>query len=82
MLRATASIARNHPGGLVGVVTHGGFIATLLTMLNGESPANWRKWVVPNAMRHGSPYLSRIGLRSIKIKRAPSGLPIHAICAG
>jgi len=33
----------------VGIVTHGGVIATLLTILHGESPANWRKWVVPNA---------------------------------
>jgi hypothetical protein len=24
-------------------------IATLLTFLHGESAANWRKWVVPNA---------------------------------
>jgi broad specificity phosphatase PhoE len=31
------------------VVTHGGLIATLLTILHNESPANWRKWVVPNA---------------------------------
>ena len=30
-------------------MTHGGLIATLLTMLHGESAANWRKWVVPNA---------------------------------
>jgi broad specificity phosphatase PhoE len=30
-------------------VTHGGVIATLLTILHGESPAHWRKWVVPNA---------------------------------
>src|SRR5579859_1914747 len=49
VLRATNQIARRHPGRAVGVVTHGGFIATLLTMLHGESAANWRKWVVPNA---------------------------------
>jgi broad specificity phosphatase PhoE len=42
-------IALRHPGRPVGVVTHGGLIATLLTILHGESPANWRKWVVPNA---------------------------------
>jgi broad specificity phosphatase PhoE len=42
-------IARRHPGRPVGVVTHGGLIATLLTLLHGESAANWRKWVVPNA---------------------------------
>jgi broad specificity phosphatase PhoE len=42
-------IARRHPGRPVGVVTHGGVIATLLTVLHGESAANWRKWVVPNA---------------------------------
>ena len=30
-------------------MTHGGLIATLLTVLHGESAANWRKWVVPNA---------------------------------
>jgi broad specificity phosphatase PhoE len=48
-LRVTNEIARRHPGRPVGVVTHGGLIATLLTILNGESPANWRKWVVPNA---------------------------------
>jgi broad specificity phosphatase PhoE len=48
-LRVTNEIARRHPGGLVGVVTHGGLIATLMTILHGESAANWRKWVVPNA---------------------------------
>ena len=47
--RATNHIARQHPGRAVGIVTHGGFIATLLTVVNGESAANWRKWVVPNA---------------------------------
>jgi broad specificity phosphatase PhoE len=45
----TDSIARKHVGRSVGIVTHGGFIATLMTMLQGESAANWRKWVVPNA---------------------------------
>jgi broad specificity phosphatase PhoE len=49
VLRVTNQIARKHPGRAVGVVTHGGFIATLLTILHGESPAQWRKWVVPNA---------------------------------
>jgi broad specificity phosphatase PhoE len=49
VLRVTNAIARRHPGRAVGVVTHGGVIATLLTILHGESPANWRKWTVPNA---------------------------------
>jgi broad specificity phosphatase PhoE len=49
VLRATNHIARLHRGRSVGVVTHGGFIATLMTQLHGESPARWRKWVVPNA---------------------------------
>jgi broad specificity phosphatase PhoE len=49
VLRVTNGIARRYPGRAVGVVTHGGVIATLLTILHGESPANWRKWVVPNA---------------------------------
>jgi broad specificity phosphatase PhoE len=49
VLRVTNQIARQHPGRAIGVVTHGGFIATLLTILHGESPARWRKWVVPNA---------------------------------
>jgi len=49
VLGVTNDIARRHAGRPVGVVTHGGFIATLLTILHGESPANWRKWVVPNA---------------------------------
>jgi broad specificity phosphatase PhoE len=49
VLRVTNKIARRHAGRSVGVVTHGGFIATLLTLLHGESPASWRKWVVPNA---------------------------------
>ena len=48
-LRVTNEIARRHPGGLVGVVTHGGLIATLMTILHSESAAKWRKWVVPNA---------------------------------
>jgi broad specificity phosphatase PhoE len=42
-------IASRHVGRSVAVVTHGGVIATLLTFLHGESAANWRKWVVPNA---------------------------------
>jgi broad specificity phosphatase PhoE len=49
VLRTTNQIARHHPGRAVGIVTHGGFIATLMTVLSGESPARWRKWVVPNA---------------------------------
>jgi len=49
VLRVTNLIAQRHVGQLVGVVTHGGVIATLMTILNGESPANWRRWVVPNA---------------------------------
>jgi broad specificity phosphatase PhoE len=49
VLRVTNLIASRHIGRTVGVVTHGGLIATLLTMLHGESAANWRKWVVPNA---------------------------------
>ncbi|HEV7666388.1 MAG TPA: histidine phosphatase family protein [Chloroflexota bacterium] len=48
-LQVTNNIASRHPGGLVGVVTHGGLIATLMTILHHESAANWRKWVVPNA---------------------------------
>ena len=49
VLRVTNWIAGRHRGCSVAVVTHGGVIATLLTILHGESPANWRKWVVPNA---------------------------------
>jgi 2,3-bisphosphoglycerate-dependent phosphoglycerate mutase len=49
VLRATNYVARRHAGQLIGVVTHGGFIATLMTILHRESAANWRKWVVPNA---------------------------------
>jgi len=49
VLRVTNALARRHPGRPIGVVTHGGVIATLLTILNHESAAGWRKWVVPNA---------------------------------
>lgn len=49
VLDVTNAIARQHASGLVAVVTHGGVIATLMTILHGESPANWRQWVVPNA---------------------------------
>ncbi len=49
VLRVTNFIAQHYPGQPVGVVTHGGLIATLMTILHGESAANWRKWVVPNA---------------------------------
>src|SRR5438552_11202914 len=49
VLRVTNAIAQRHPGRPVGIVTHGGLIATLLTILHGESAANWRRWVVPNA---------------------------------
>lgn len=47
--RVLTEITRKHPGQAVGVVTHGGVIATFATILQGESPARWRKWVVPNA---------------------------------
>lgn len=43
------SIAHAHPGEQVGVVTHGGVIATFMTLLQSESAAYWRRWVVPNA---------------------------------
>jgi len=49
VLRVINHIASLHPGQPIGVVTHGGVIATLMTILHSESPANWRKWVVPNA---------------------------------
>jgi broad specificity phosphatase PhoE len=49
VLRVMNGIAAHHRSLSVAVVTHGGVIATLLTILHGESPANWRKWVVPNA---------------------------------
>src|SRR5205823_2089287 len=49
VLRVTNFIARQYTGLSVGVVTHGGVIATLMTILHSESAANWRKWVVPNA---------------------------------
>ncbi len=49
VLRVTDHIAQLHPGQPVGIVTHGGVIATLMTILHGESAANWRRWVVPNA---------------------------------
>jgi broad specificity phosphatase PhoE len=49
VLRVMNLIASHHVGRSVAVVTHGGVIATLLTFLHGESAANWRKWVVPNA---------------------------------
>lgn len=49
VLGVTNRIASSHTGRVVGIVTHGGFIATLMTLLQGESAANWRKWVVPNA---------------------------------
>jgi broad specificity phosphatase PhoE len=49
VLRVINYIAQHHAGQAVGIVTHGGVIATLMTILHGESAANWRKWVVPNA---------------------------------
>jgi broad specificity phosphatase PhoE len=49
VLRVIDHIAQRYPGRSIGVVTHGGVIATLVTILHGESAANWRKWVVPNA---------------------------------
>ncbi len=47
--RVIDQVADGHAGAPVGVVTHGGVIATFLAQLHGESPAMWRKWVVPNA---------------------------------
>ncbi len=47
--RVIDQIAAAHVGQPVCVVTHGGVIAVFMTMLHGESPAHWRKWVVPNA---------------------------------
>jgi broad specificity phosphatase PhoE len=49
VLRVTNFIAQQHIGQPVGIVTHGGVIATLMTILHSESAANWRRWVVPNA---------------------------------
>jgi broad specificity phosphatase PhoE len=49
VLRVINYIAQHHAGKAVGIITHGGVIATLMTILHGESAANWRKWVVPNA---------------------------------
>ena len=49
VLRVTNWIATRHRGRSVAVVSHGGVIATLLTILHTESPAQWRKWTVPNA---------------------------------
>ena len=46
---ALDAIARAHAGQTVGVVTHGGVVATFLTIVQGDSAAHWRKWVVPNA---------------------------------
>ena len=47
--RALEEIAAAHPGQAVCVVTHGGVIASFLTHVHGESPALWRRWIVPNA---------------------------------
>jgi broad specificity phosphatase PhoE len=47
--RSIDRIARAHSGETVAVVTHGGVIAMFLTVLHGESPTTWRKWIVPNA---------------------------------
>jgi len=49
VLRVIDAIAQRHVGQPIGVVTHGGVIATLMTILHGESAARWRRWVVPNA---------------------------------
>jgi broad specificity phosphatase PhoE len=49
ILAGIQHIARAHLGESVGVITHGGVIAVFLTHLHGESGANWRRWVVPNA---------------------------------
>jgi broad specificity phosphatase PhoE len=49
ILRSIERIARAHVGDSVGIVTHGGVIAVFMTHLHGESGANWRRWVVPNA---------------------------------
>jgi broad specificity phosphatase PhoE len=49
VLRVTNFIAQQYVGQSVGIVTHGGVIATLMTILHSESAANWRRWVVPNA---------------------------------
>lgn len=65
VLRSTTGIARRHPGRSVGVVTHGGFIATLMTILHGESPARWRQWVVPNASLSEVVWDSETGTRAL-----------------
>ena len=49
VLRVINHVAARHPGQPIGIVTHGGVIATLMTILHSESAARWRKWVVPNA---------------------------------
>jgi broad specificity phosphatase PhoE len=49
VVRAADRIARSHPGQTVGVVTHGGVIAVLLTVSHRVSASRWRKWVSENA---------------------------------
>jgi probable phosphoglycerate mutase len=47
--RVMDRIARAHPGQPVAVVTHGGVVSVFLTVVHGQHPTEWRKWIVPNA---------------------------------
>lgn len=47
--RAIDRIAAAHRGETVAIVTHGGVIATFLTIVQSESVALWRNWTVTNA---------------------------------
>jgi broad specificity phosphatase PhoE len=49
MKRVMNLIARAHPGQPVAVVTHGGAVSVFLTIVHGQHPTEWRKWIVPNA---------------------------------
>lgn len=49
IMGAVQHISEAHPGKTACVVTHGGVIATVLTLIQGESVARWRRWVIPNA---------------------------------
>lgn len=47
--RVMDRIARAHAGSPVAIVTHGGLVSVFMTVVHGQHPAEWRKWIVPNA---------------------------------
>jgi probable phosphoglycerate mutase len=67
---ALSEIAERHPHETVIVVTHGGFIANVLSGWLGEGPGEWRKWEAHNC---AITILESIGPENIELENTGKG---------